>query len=480
MRIPFTDVRVFETPTGDLASVQSGSSGADGESHYADVYGLGTTGETNPIFRTRTRFLLYNEMRSDPIIRSLLWLYKLPIRGATWEVTPAGKGRDPVDRAVADAVAWQLGIGDHDGQLSVSWDEWLTQRMLCLDWGAVFEEIIWQDDLEWWRDPTDQQQRLLRPIGRMGLRRPSSISKIDWNETTGQIRVVEQDLPNVKPIPGDRIAHYSVERDGEFDWMGTSLLRSLYGAFKLKRALMVSSAIAWDRWSSGLPVVRYPSGGGLEKERRAEKIGENVRTHERAYVAFEGTPEQGWDLDVKTSSINDPIGLLRFYNEEMRAGTLVMFAGLGTTEHGSRAVGETLADPYHGALTAVASQIARVSTRDVVKRFVDVNFGTAVDDPKIVCRKISEHSALSVINALSLLSGAGFRIQHPRVLDSVMEMLDLGGMLDGDQVVAEGEDVFPGASRDGEESPAARRAAGRSAGTVRAALRGGGVPGALG
>src|SRR5262249_42725944 len=125
---------------------------------------------------------------------------------------------------------------------------------------------------------------------------PSTISKVDYDDRTGAITNVTQDLPGAKPIPGDKICHYAVERDGETDWMGTSLLRSMYGVWRMKKALLLSSAMAWDRWGMGFPVARYPAGSGREKEKRAEKVAQNVRGHERGYAVFEGTPEQGWDL----------------------------------------------------------------------------------------------------------------------------------------------------------------------------------------
>lgn len=464
--------RWFATPTGDLAGAKSGVAGRDADSSYGDYMTAGVSYDSNPAFRSRARWLIFNEMRTDPMIRSILWLYKLPIRSAVWDFAPAGGGKDPVDKAVAEACRWQFGLGDYDGQMSVSFDEWLTQRLLCLDWGAVFEEIVWASDLSWWRDPTsNDEQRPVRTIARLGLRRPSSVAKIEWDDETGAIKRLTQDLPNVSPIPGEKLAHYAIERDGEFDWMGTSLLRAMYGSWRMKRPIMLSSAIAWDRWASGLPVVRYPAGSaGTEKEARAERIGQNVRTHERAYVTFEGKPEDGWDLDIKTATVPDPTGLLRHYDEQMSTAALAMFGRLGTTETGSRAVGEVLIDPYFLAVSAVAKQIALDSTRDVVRRFVDVNFGTQVETPRLTVRKISHQSAASVVNAITLLSGAGFNVRNPEILNTLLEMLDLDKLPAGEPAVAEGQDAFPGA---------ARRTGGRAAATTRAALAGGGIPGAL-
>lgn len=482
MRIPFTDreIRLMATPSGDLMDVQGGSSGSDGESHYRGIWDSGS--EINPIFRGRNRWLLYNEMRNDPMVKAILWLYKLPIRSAVWDVRAAGDGKDPIDRAVGEAIKWQFGLGVEEGKLSQTHDEWLTQRLLCLNWGASFEEILWADDLDWWRDPTaGDELRPMRPIARLALRRPSTVSKIEWDEKTGRVKTLEQDLPNTKPIPGNKLAHYAIEREGDSDWMGESLLRAMYGSWKVKKSLFISGAIAWDRWASGIPEVRYPQGGGAGKKERAERIGENLRVHERAYVAFEGQEQDGWGLKIHTANVQDPGSFLKFCNEEMAASAVTMFSRLGTTETGSRAVGDTLAGPYYLAVQAVAKQIASQSTRHVVRRFVDVNFGEEVETPQLVPRKIASRSVESVVNVLSLLAGTGFNVIAKEILDDVLEMLDLDALPDDFPLQREGADAFPGATRrNGGGSPEQRRTAGRSAATVRAALAGGGIPGALG
>jgi hypothetical protein len=71
-------------------------------------------------------------------------------------------------------------------------------------------------------------------------------------------------------------------------WDGVSLLRAAWGPWELKKQLMISSGIAWDRWAAGIPVVRYPERWRRLSCEKAEEIGRSIRTHERAYVAFEG------------------------------------------------------------------------------------------------------------------------------------------------------------------------------------------------
>ena len=480
MRIPFTDreVRLYATPTGDLNAPPKGVAGADGESsQYFGTYA--SSSEINPLFRGRTRYLVFNEMRSaDAFVRACLLLYKLPMRNATWEVVPAGDGKDATDRVVAKAVEWQFGLGGDDGRLSQSHDEWLTQRSLVLDWGSVWEEIIWASELEFWRPDGDGEQRPIRPISRLALRRPSTIREVKWDEETAAIERVWQDIPGVNEsgIPGDKICHYAIERDGESDWMGTSLLRAMYGDWRLKKGVKTSSAIAWDRWAAGLPEIRYPRSGGRADEERAKKIAQNLRTHERGYVAFKGAPidaenQEGWGLKIHEGKPADPTNMLRHYDNQMAAAALVMFSQLGVTDSGSRAVGETIAEPYYLSVTAVAKQIGLDSRRDAVRQFVNVNFGEKVDTPKILVRKISQRSAEATVNALALLAGAGYAVVHPQILNTVLEMLDIDALPDevADGALPEGGDVFPGVKRAASQAEIEAAAQGKaSVETVRA------------
>lgn len=408
--------------------------GADGDSWYLDVLAGGP--DVNPLLTGRAKYETYNEMRlSDPTVRSSLWMFKLPIRQASWKVEPASE--DPVDVTVAECIAWQFGLGDDEnaGRLNLTWDESLQQALLFLDWGAMFEEIVW-GDVETWVD-ADGDPHLIRPIAQLAPRFPSTVIQVRRDHVSGEILEVVQDLPGTLPIPGEDVLHYALDREGR-NWWGVSLLRPMYGPWKLKKALEITGAIGWDRFAIGTPIVRYPKGGGDTARQQAEQIGRNYRSHERGYVVLEGAAAAGnvpadWDVELKNGSgtLADPSVLIRLYDEQIATAGLQMFTRLGMTGQGSRAVGEVLSDPFYMGVQAVAKHVVAVRMKRAVRRFVDVNFGRDVSLPRLSVSKIQSKNVPVMARAIADLSAAGLTFTDPDTQNDIRDQLDLDHLPDG-------------------------------------------------
>jgi hypothetical protein len=445
---------------GTTPKASKGTSGVDGDSRYNEVYEQ--QDEQNPALQGRLKFQVYQEMRrSDTAVKALLYLVKLPIRAAQWDVQPLSDSA--IDKTVAEALAWQFGIGhgeDDPGRLDLTWEEQLSQSLLMLDFGAMFEEMVW-GDVEQWED-SGGKTHPLRPLIRLAPRYPSTIADmpegIKTDQKTGLISQVKQDLPEANPIPGEKLAWYVLEREPP-SWFGTSLLRSVYGPWKLKKGLMVAAAIGWDRYAAGVPVVRYPP-NQQGAEEKANQIGRNLRTHERAYVSFEGPvpgPGQpGWDLDIKsgTGAMADPIPLLNFYNQEIATAGLQMFSELGTTGTGARAVGEVLADPYYLATQAVAKYIAEQKTRRLFSTFVAVNFPKGTKVPRLVVSKIRARNVQLLLDGVTKLADAGVPVlQRIEIVNDLLEELGLPPIPEDEADALIPEGTPPEGTVPGEEGP---------------------------
>lgn len=433
-------MRIFGLEIGrprELAAQKppEGTHGKDGDSWYADVLAGGP--DVNPELRGRAKYRVYDEMRkTDASVRSALWLVKLPIRSGLWAVEPAGgEHAAPEDRLIADAVAWQFGLVDSDGRrqegrFDLTFDELLSQALLCLDFGGMFEELVW-DDLTTWRD-TEGDEHLLRPLARLAPRFPSTIQKIETDEKTGRIRSLEQLLPGTRPIPGEKVSAVVLEREGS-NWYGNALLRPMWGPWRLKKALMVAAGMGWDRFAAGTPVVRYPQGGSANDKRLAEEIGRNYRQHERGYVALEGAKPLGenagvgWDIEILNGAgtLADPVPLLRWYSGQIASAAIQQFSELGNTSTGNRALGETLVDPFFLAVQAVAKQVALDRQRQVIRRFVDVNFGPEYDVPALTVSKIQARNVAVLTAAIGSLAAAGLNFTDRETQDDLRDVLEL-------------------------------------------------------
>jgi hypothetical protein len=403
---------------------------------YADVWEGGD--DVSPDLHGRQKFQIYREMRqTDPAIRSLDWMFRLPIRAAEWTVVPAEDDPDgeSISRARADFASWQFGLERHvgSGRLDLSWDDYLTQDLFYLSYGSMGGEIVWASErgkvkIETWRDADGDEHQVI-PIARIAPRFPATVAQILTDDQTGAITRIRQDVlgqPGDGWIPGEKVTWLCNEREGSNYW-GLSLYRSAVGAWKLKQNTMVSGAIALDRWASPTPLVRHPP--GATAERKAEEIGRGIRTHERSWITMEGPkpPDGNWDVDIvdTTGTLPDPVAFLRHLDGQIAMSGLQQFSQLGTSERGSRAVGDSLSDPFYQALTAIAGQISEMRMRMVVRRLWDLNFGEHVPIPTITASKIQGKNIAVLARALADLTSAGLSFADQDTQNDVRDILDL-------------------------------------------------------
>jgi hypothetical protein len=429
--------RVFATKA--TTDPPSGEAGRDGVA--ASELELGGP-DVNPLLSGTAKWPVYDEMRSsDAQVRATLWKMKLPIVGAQWSVEPASDS--PEDVEIAEALEAQFGLGRYDsGWLNVSWRDSLQQAMLYLDYGCMFEEIVWGDVIDW-TSREGGTTRKIRPIRKLGPRKPATIADIQA-DAEGNLASLLQDLDGASKIPGEKIVWYVNERE-DGHWWGVSLLRAMWPGWMLKKSLLQTSGIAYERYSAGVPVVRYPESGGPAVKAKADAIGYNYRTHQRGWISLPGQPPPNGDWDVQivggASTIADPISLLNYYNQEIAAAALQEFSKLGTTETGSRAVGEVLADPFYLAVQAHAAYVSEQRQKMVVRPWVDVNFGAEYDTPNLLVPKIDADNTAAVIEAIERLNGAGWQWNDREIQDLMRQRLGLPEMPEDAPLEAEGADL---------------------------------------
>lgn len=409
MKLLGRDVRLFSSAAKQPAGEPpQGEAGSAGDSRYSILLG---SWDENDAWRGVNRWSTPREMaRTSAACRAALSLILLTMRSALWQVKPAT--HDPLDKLAADYLAWNLGIGDEAGYMAQSWGSSVydTNRLELRN-GCHIEELVYADEPVEWRD-ADGDAHLLWPLARLAPRMPSSVSKIEWKN--GNIERLEQSLPGTKPIPGDKLAYYVLDPEPG-DWGGTSILRSAWGPWKLLKEAMVSDGIAVYRWGGGgLVEVRRPDGLGDRERDEAAEIGRSIQTDPEAYVSFEGSDPwehpsgEGWGIKLHQAQLLDPTARFRWYSEQIFTSVLEMFAALGVTGEGSRAVGEVLAEPFYLSVQSYASDFARERVRQVFRRIVDVNFGPQVATPRLTVSKIQRKNPEVIARVASELAAAGF------------------------------------------------------------------------
>jgi hypothetical protein len=414
-------------PAGDTSSAPRGEAGSDGESWFTDVWGGGP--DINPELTGSAKFDVYDEMyKTDASIKSLVWFLMLPVRGANWGLNPRDN-EDPVDIAIRDMVAENLGIGEgNDGWLDLSWDECNQQSLVSMmKFGPCLEELVWDDVREW--VDADGDTHLVRPLASLAFRHPRTIRAVKRDK--GRLVSVEQDLPNTRPIPRDKLSYMVFERDGS-RWDGVSLLRPAWLPWRTKKALTIASGIGWDRFASGLPIIWHPD--DPESETLAREIGRSIRQHERGYVHFP-VPKDGsskndslWDLELKNgaATLADPVPILKWLTEQIAEAGMQQFTKLGMTDTGSRAVADVQVDPFYLAVQSLAHYLRRERARQVIRKIVEINFGREAAEkrsPILTVSKIQARNVQVIANAISVLDAAGFAFTDRDVQNDVREML---------------------------------------------------------
>jgi hypothetical protein len=385
-----------------------------------DIYSGGP--DINPMLSGRNKFPVYNEMRhTNPAVRSSLWMLKLTNRAASWDFDPISK--DPLDMLVADACRWQFGLGDEEGQLDLSWDEQLGQALLMLDWGANHEEDVWAAEPATWIDK-DGDEHTLWPLARCSQRSPETIDYIKTNPLTGQIDYLHQWIPGTDPIPGRKLTSYVLDREGD-SWWGTSLLRPMWAPWVLQKALMTQTGMTWgDRFGHKVPVLHVPQG----QKANGEDMMTRYRRNELGGFVFEGVAgiPGSYALELfGPDQPGDPVGLLRWYSEQIAVASLQQFSSLGGSQHGSRAVGDVLVEPFTRACETIAKQIAQAKHRGAIRRFVDQNFGTQVPAPRLTASKIQMRGLDVLASAISDLSAAGLEFTDLDTQNDIRSELSL-------------------------------------------------------
>jgi hypothetical protein len=103
----------------------------------------------------------------------------------------------------------------------------------------------------------------------------------------------------------------------------------------------------------------------------------NLARSYRAGESAGGALPNGAELRFRgvEGTLPDVLASLRYDDEQMAAAFLAMFSKLGTTETGSRALGQTLVDFFALGQEAVAKQYADVTNEHVIDDLIDVSYG---------------------------------------------------------------------------------------------------------
>lgn len=386
---------ITDAPTGEL--------GAPG---IATVGGWLDTYEDTPELMFPASAKVYDAMRRDAQLDSVLRAITLPLRRTRWRLVG-----DEVRPEVAALVRDELGL-DEDGRgrrrrrrQGVVFAELLRNALLMLPFGFMPLEQVYELGPPAPGVPATGNA-LVAHLRKLGPRMPRSLTNIDVARDGG-LTAVRQTVPRRDGLPGheevtipvDRLVMFVNDREGG-EWQGRSIFRSAYGHWLIKQRLMRLGPVIVERNGMGVPVVYYPADGSKSE---ALSIATAFRAGEKAGAAL---PE-GYRLELvaTTGQTRDELPLLQYHDEAMGRAALAMFLNLGH-DNGARALGDTFVDYFVLALGAIVEEVEATVTEHVIRDLVALNYGEEEAYPELVADELTAESTPTA-EALKALADAG-------------------------------------------------------------------------
>lgn len=344
----------------------------------------------------------YHKMRTDSQIDALLRGVFLPVRRRHWRLDPNGC-RDEVLEMISTDLGVPI-VGEVKplgrGRRRFSHDDHLRHALLAVVYGHMyFEQNGIIDDALAWR------------LRKLGPRLPNTIMKIDVARDGGLESIRQYGAWDQKPIPVTSLVAYIWEREGG-NWLGRSMLRSLYRHWLVKDRLIRIDALKNERYGIGIPTGTAPPGARDVAHYGA--LASQIRAGESSGVGLPNGATVG--VEGIKGVLPDTIGSIKYHDEAMARAFLEMFIQLGTTQTGSRALGKTFVDFFDMSLDTICDWYAGVTNEHVIEDIVDYNWGEDEAAPLLIWEGDDEDEPLAVADLIALID-AGLLTVDPEMED---------------------------------------------------------------
>jgi hypothetical protein len=350
--------------------------------------------EYNEELRGLNGLRVYDKMRrNDGTVRGTLRLIKTPVLSANWFMKPASDSAK--DKKIADFVwknltQWQ----------SVSWSQFLTESLLCLDFGHYMFEKVYARGEDVTSDPLAKGKIVWK---KFGPRHPMDVKEWLFDDNGGpkSVTVYNQGGPSTllngvmmssppfprvqeATIPISKMLVFSFDKEGG-NIEGISVLRSAYKHWYYKDNLYKIDAIQKERHGIGVPIIKLPEGFKDSDKRLADEIGRNLRTNERAHIVL---PPR-WEI-MFAKLEGQPVNALEsaeHHDKQIRANVLAPFLdNASTTKEEDQAM-------FLKGTRFIADVVIDTINKFAIPQLVDYNWSRVGSGyPQLRARRIGEQA----------------------------------------------------------------------------------------
>jgi len=404
--------------TGDNGSrpptTELGAPAAIGVLPWSQMW-VGDPLETVPALQWPQSVWSYAAMMTDSQVDGLMLGTTLPIRRYNWFIDPNGQPTSKVKKLAADFNLPLLGEKEVPrGRMKerFQWDRHLFHAFKALAYGFYTFEIVGeiQDDGLW-------------HLKKLAPRPPLTIMDIDIGPH-GELVAIRQNVTQpgrpVQPIPAKQLSTYVWEQEGA-NWTGRSMLRSLYKNWMIKDRLLRVDALKHERNGMGVPWATAAQGMGKEEMRALNQAAQQLKSGDTSG----GVGPFGSEMKLLgvQGQLPDTIASINYHDEAMARRFLMMFLQLGSTLHGSRALGSEFIDYFQLAQESLANWIVDVTQETIIEDYWDWNYGESDTVPFITYRR-DDDPRLAIEDLAKMVEKGVIRVDD-ELEEAVREVMDL-------------------------------------------------------
>ena len=194
------------------------------------------------------------------------------------------------------------------------------------------------------------------------------------------------------PIPAEKLLLITHQMEGG-NFTGRMAYRPFYREWKIKDDTMKQLIIAIRRTGGGIPVAivnkdapeaSATSGSGginLSTVDQMVNVFKQLQANESSFIVGKGLDKLDL-LAIDPNAIKGLLEVIQYCDESMAKAAFQMYMSLGTSNTGSRSLGDTFEGLYYMGLEGKAATICGAINEQVIKRLVDMNFGKQKAYPK--------------------------------------------------------------------------------------------------
>lgn len=371
---------------------------------------------------------VYDVMRtSDATVHAALLVCKNPILGCEWSFEPASN--DPKDLAIADHATFEF------FKRRLDFYNTLREGLTFLDFGFSIGELVYDTEAIY-------NGKAYIGFEEIASRKQRSILKFEQDDGTPGITQI---LPSGRTGNGVSSATANIERskllyvvndqEGE-NYFGRSLLRYAYKPWKIKDGLEIMNAVALENMALGIPYIKKGIGGATVDEHELQAARDRLRqqrVNEEAFLEYPASIEIGW-TDMQGNTTKDVLPTIEYQDRQILLSVLAQFLLLGASDAaGSRAVSQDHSRIFVMALDAVAKQWQTAFQRDVVARWVNLNYSDLPNGyPILTHSNISDEDVAATSTAIQELMQVSALHPDKDMENRLRAMLDMPPLSDED------------------------------------------------